>query len=124
MTGIVLSALSQVPGAMARIDAASAQTFLAATRTPDAGHSLMADGSAHGNCDSTVWAIRADAALGLSADPHAWAFLATLRHTDGSYSYVDGGPANALCTAEAATLIALAAQGSVAPPPVPMPSSF
>lgn len=113
VTGLVLAGLSQA-GALGEVTPEGVLAFLGTTESPGGGHALQAGGGP--NCDSTVWAIRAYAALGRQAPQGDWDFLLGLQRQDGSFAYTPGGPANALCTAEAATLLALAQSGHVAVP--------
>ena len=112
MTGLVLHGLAQAD-AVRLADAEAALAFLATTRGADGGHSLRPGGEP--NCDSTVWAIRSQADLGLAAPDEAWRFLAGLQTAGGGFAVTPGGPPNDLCTAEAATLLGLSLHGRLPP---------
>lgn len=110
MTGMVLAGVSEA-GQIHRVEPRGVLDFLATTRTAGGGHSLMAGGEA--NCDSTVWAIRAQGRLALAAEPAAWEYLLGLQRDDGGFAYAAGGDANTLCTAEAAVLLGMAVHREV-----------
>lgn len=113
MTGLVLAGLAAA-GAVARVEPGPVLAFLASTAADGGGHALAPGGTP--NCDSTVWAIRAQDILGIAAPQAAWDFLLGLQLDDGSFAYSPGGAGNALCTAEAATLLGLAQAVDVVAP--------
>lgn len=123
MTGIVLNSLSKAQGtgrdgpwsAVEPIVPEHVLLFLNTTKTADGGHALMAGGR-QGNCNSTVWAIRAYELLGWPAPEQAWAFLLALQNQDGGFAFTPGNSSNLLCSAEAATLLGMAVQGTVRRP--------
>lgn len=105
MTGMVLAGVAEA-GAIHRVPVDRVLAFLDSTRDVSGGHALAPGGQA--NCDSTVWAIRAQERLGRPADLAAWRFLLGLQLPDGGFAYLPGGGANTLCTAEAAVVLGMA----------------
>lgn len=102
---------------------APAADWIAAARNADGGTPLLPGGAS--NCDSTVWSLRAEVALGRTPDRDGQEFLASLRRADGGFSYLPGRDANPLCTVEVATALAqgrapeLESLIATAPPPAP-----
>lgn len=119
-TGMVLSALAQLPGSNASAHLAdhlaAARAFLASARAADGGYATQPGGEA--NCDSTVWGIRGAAVAGAPDNGTAWKALMGLQRGDGGFAYRSSDKAsNDLCTAEAATLLGDAVAGRVPGPP-------
>lgn len=113
MTGMVLAGIAEA-GAIHRVPADRVLAFLAAARVDGGGYALAPGGQA--NCDSTVWAVRAQGQLGLAADRAAWGFLLGLQGEDGGFAYLPGQEANVLCTAEAAEVLGMAVQREIQAP--------
>jgi hypothetical protein len=113
-TAMVLSAL-HAAGALDRADRSGAVNFF--TMAGQAGDGYGTRPGADGNCNSTVWVLRAQGVLGVSwVDHSAWEYLLALQGPDGGFAYTPGGSSNAFCTAEAATVLGLARSGAVLAP--------
>lgn len=109
MTGMALEALDLV-GRLGPETVQAALTFIADQTYPSGGSALVMPAAA--NCNSTVWAIRAQVAAGYDPSPAAWGHLESLRRPDGSYAREAGGRYDVLCTLEVATLLGLAIQSN------------
>lgn len=119
MTGMALAALAAM-GERTEDDAA-AKAFLARMRDPSTGgYRAMANGSP--NCQSTLWGLHAERALGLASNEAALRFLRSLQREGGGFAT---SPSSAqpdlFCTVEA--IVVLSGERyplpGYAPPPAP-----
>jgi hypothetical protein len=119
-TGMVLSAMAELPGSNASAHLvdhlAAARAFLASAQAAGGGYATQPGGQA--NCDSTVWGIRGATVAGAPDNGTAWKALLGLQRGDGGFAYLSGDKAsNDLCTAEVATLLGDAVAGRIPGPP-------
>lgn len=86
-----------------------ARRYLDSTRDPATGGHFDATSDAKPNCQSTVWALHAYDALGISPRTDTLAFFASLQDTDGRirrHANERDDPNDAWCTAEAIVYLA------------------
>ncbi len=109
MTGLVLMALD----AVAELEEGRLQAGLAFVSSTGKGAGYAETPRGTPNCESTAWALRAQALGGQKDDPASWRMLVGLQQSDGGFAHLPGGASDPFCTAEVLTAVALAEAGTL-----------